>query len=278
MSGTTLPNWATAAAIRARLASRRKAARWPSRAASAESRPQPLKLAWVSKSGQNKRRSRPANHRPTRADLPTPLGPARSRTLRKVAVWSRRAKACCPWGVSNPAWAEGSPKGTAVAPHWRAKSESSRLGAFFIDIGSLDLAVEVGVDRLGQTEGRAVIQDLDAVEFEGVEAQLHRQRAQAQIHFVEVIAQPHGAVAADGAGELMVEQLVQVQVRVQGFDQVGAALITVGGRHAGAGMNPAVIHALQPEGELGIEFGEAAGALARQTQAGFEVLLNSENY
>src|SRR5438105_6423711 len=81
MSGTTLPSSARAASIRARLASRRKLARLPSLEARAESRPQPLKLAWVKSSGQNKRRSRRFNQRLARADLPTPLGPARSMTL-----------------------------------------------------------------------------------------------------------------------------------------------------------------------------------------------------
>jgi hypothetical protein len=39
-----------------------------------------------------------------------------------------------------------------------------------------------------------------------------------------------------------------------------------------------VIDALQPEGELGIEFIETAGTLTGQAQAGFEVLLDGEQY
>jgi hypothetical protein len=41
-------------------------------------------------------------------------------------------------------------------------------------------------------------------------------------------------------------------------------------------MNAGVVNALQPGGELGIEFFEGGGALARQAQAGFKVLLNGE--
>src|SRR5712691_5464821 len=157
MSGTTLPSSARAASIKARLASRRKVARLPSLAAKAESKPHPLKLAWVKSSGQNKRRSRRFNQRPTRADLPTPLGPARSMTLRRVAVWSSKLRARWFCGVSSQAWAESSPKGTALAPHWRARRESSRLGAFFIRVASLDLAVEVSVDQFGQAVGCAPV-------------------------------------------------------------------------------------------------------------------------
>src|SRR5206468_7427559 len=111
--------------------------------------------------------------------LPTPLGPARSMTLRRVAVWSSKPRARWLCGVSNQASAESSPKGTAVAPHWRAKRESSRLGAFFIRIASLDLAVEVSVDQFGQAVGRAAIGDYNPVEFEAIEAQLHLEGAQA---------------------------------------------------------------------------------------------------
>jgi integrase/recombinase XerD len=75
-----------------------------------------------------------------------------------------------------------------LAPHWRARRARSRLGAFFISVASLDLAVELRVDRLGQAEGRGAIGDFDAVEFEGIKAQLHRQGAQAQVHFVELVA------------------------------------------------------------------------------------------
>jgi hypothetical protein len=35
-----------------------------------------------------------------------------------------------------------------------------------------------------------------------------------------------------------------------------------------------MIDTLQPEGELGVEFFEAAGALAGQAQTGFKILLN----
>src|SRR5258708_15052609 len=76
----------------------------------------------------------------------------------------------------------------------------------------------------------------------------------------------------------MIKELVQVQVRVQGLDQVGAALVALGGRHAGAGVHASVIDALQPEGELGVEFSEAAGALAGQAQTGFKILLDREKY
>ena len=65
-------------------------------------------------------------------------------------------------------------------------------------------------------------------------------------------------------------------MRIQGFNQVGAALVALGRRHAGAGVDAGVIDALQPDGELGIEFFEVAGSLARQAQTGFKVLLYSE--
>src|SRR6266699_2463554 len=240
MSGTTWPSSARAASIKARLASRRKVARLPSLAARAESKPQPLKLAWVNSSGQNKRRSRRWSQRPTKADLPTPLGPARSMTLRSVAVWSSKARARSLCGVSSQASAESSPKGTALAPHCRAKSESSRLGAFFISVGSLDLAVELGVDDFGQAEGGAAIGNFDPVELEGIKAQLDREGAQGQVHFVEMIAQ------ANGAGQLVIKELVQIQMGIQCFDQVGAALVALRRRHAGAGVNAGVIDTLEP--------------------------------
>src|SRR5258708_3409683 len=101
-------------------------------------------------------------------------------TLRSVAVWSSKLRARSVCEVSSQASVESSPKGTAVAPHWRANNESSRLGAFFISIASLDLAVELSVDRLSQPEGRCSIGNFDALEFEGIETQLHRQGAQAQ--------------------------------------------------------------------------------------------------
>src|ERR1035437_4497604 len=278
MSGTTWPSSARAASIKARLASRRKAARFPSLAARAESKPQPLRLAGVKSSGQNKRRSRRWSQWPTKADLPTPLGPARSMTLRSVAVWSSKLRARWFCGVSSQASAESSPNGTAVAPHWRARSESSRLGAFFISVAALDLTVEMRINPLGQAEGGAPVGDFDTVEFEGIKTQLHRQGAQAQVHFVDQVAQPDRAVAPDGAGQLMIKELVQIQVRVQGFDQVGAALIALGGRHAGAGVDTGVIDALQPEGELGIEFFGVASALAGQAQTGFKILLDGEKH
>ena len=89
-------------------------------------------------------------------------------TLRRVAVWSSKERARWFCGVSSQAAVDSSPKGTAVAPHWRAKNESSRLGAFCIRVASLDLAVELGVDRLGQAEGGSPIKDFDAVQFEGI--------------------------------------------------------------------------------------------------------------
>src|ERR1035437_6193136 len=186
MSGTTWPSSARAASIKARLASRRKAARFPSLAARAESKPQPLRLAGVKSSGQNKRRSRRWSQWPTKADLPTPLGPARSMTLRSVAVWSSKLRARWFCGVSSQASAESSPNGTAVAPHWRARSESSRLGAFFISVAALDLTVEMRINPLGQAEGGAPVGDFDTVEFEGIKTQLHAQGAQAQVHFVAI--------------------------------------------------------------------------------------------
>lgn len=97
------------------------------------------------------------------------------------------------------------------------------------------------VDRLGQAEGGAAIGDFDAVELEGIQAQLHAERAQAQVHFVEWVVQPDGAVAAHGAGQLMIEELIQVQMRVQRFDEVGAALVALGGRQAGAGVDAGVL-------------------------------------
>src|SRR6266705_2075522 len=249
MRGTILPSSARAASIKAKLASRRKAARLPSLEARAERRPQPLRLAWVTSSVQNKRRSRPLSQRPTRADLPTPLGPASSMTLRSVAVWSSKLRARWFCGVSSQAWVDSSLKGTAVAPHCRANNERSRLGAFFISIGSLDLAVELCVDRFGQAEGGAPIGDLDAVELERVETQLHREGAQ-----------------------------VQVQMRIQCFDQVGAALVAFGGGHAGAGVDAGVIDTLQPERELDVEFIEVAGSLAGQAQIGLKILLDGAEY
>ena len=71
--------------------------------------------------------------------------------------------------------------------------------------------------------------DLEAVELEGVEAQGDQERAQGEVDFVEAIVQPHGAVAADGAGDLGVEELVQIEVGVEGTDQMSAALIALGG-------------------------------------------------
>jgi len=44
----------------------------------------------------------------------------------------------------------------------------------------------------------------------------------------------------------MIEELIQVQMRIQRFDQVGAPLVTLGGRQAGAGMNAGMINTLQP--------------------------------
>src|SRR5258706_1664061 len=266
MSGTTGPSSARAASIKARLASRRKAARLPSLEARAESKPQPLKLAWVKSSGQNKRRSRRWSQRPTTADLPMALGPARSMTLRRVAVWSSKAKAHWLCGVSSQASSESSPKGTALAPHCRANNESSRLGAFFISIASLDLAVELGVDDFGQAEGGAAIGDFDPIELERIKAQLDGEGAQGQVHFVEMIAQADRAVAANGAGQLVIKELVQIQMRVQCFDQVGAALVALRRRHAGAGVNAGVIDTLEPDRELGIEFFGIPGPFAGQGQ------------
>src|SRR2546423_655371 len=143
-------------------------------------------------------------------------------TLRRVAVWSSKLRARWLRGVSSQASAESSPNGTAVGPHWRAKSERARLGAVFISIASLDLAVEMGVDGFGQAVGSAAIGDFDPVELERIKAQLHREGSQAQVHFVELVAQADGAVAADGASQLMIEKLIQVQMRVQRFDQMGA--------------------------------------------------------
>jgi hypothetical protein len=152
------------------------------------------------------------------------------------------------------------------------------LGAFFISVAALDLTVEMRVNPLGQAEGGAPVGDFDTVEFEGIKTQLHRQGAPAQVHFVELVAQPDRAVAPDGAGPLMIKELVQIQVRVQRFDQVGAALVALGGRHAGTGVDAGVIDALQPEGELGVEFFGVASALAGQAQTGFKILLDSEKH
>src|SRR5438094_4265950 len=100
------------------------------------------------------------------------------------SLCSSRLRARCTGGVSSQASGNSSLKGTAVAPHCRAKIESSKLGAFFIGIAPGPLAVELGVDQLGQPERIPAIKDLDAVQFEGIQAQLHFQRAQAQVHFL----------------------------------------------------------------------------------------------
>lgn len=134
------------------------------------------------------------------------------------------------------------------------------------------------MDGWGPTEGGAPIGDFDPVELEGIQAQLHGQRAQAQIHFDELVVHSDGAVAAHGAGQLMIKEWVQVQMRVQGFDQVGAARVALGRRQAGAGMDADRIDTLQPEGELRVEFFEVAGALAGPAQTGFKILLNREKY
>jgi hypothetical protein len=77
---------------------------------------------------------------------------------------------------------------------------------------------------------------------------------------------------------LVIKELVQIQMRVQRFDQVGTALVALGGRHAGAGVDAGVIDALQPEGELGVEFFGVASALTGQAQAGLKALLDGEKY
>src|SRR6266516_4611014 len=66
-------------------------------------------------------------------------------------------------------------------------------------------------------------------------------------------------------------------MRVQGFDQMGAALVALGGRHAGAGVEAGVIDTLQPEGKLGIEFFKIVSSLAGQAQTGFKILLDGED-
>src|ERR1035438_9189813 len=76
----------------------------------------------------------------------------------------------------------------------------------------------------------------------------------------------------------MIKELVQIQMRVQGFDRVSATLVALGGGHAGAGVDAGVIDTLQPEGELGVEFNQTAGSLARQAQAGFKILLDGEDH
>lgn len=48
---------------------------------------------------------------------------------------------------------------------------------------------------------------------------------------------------------------------------------TLGGRHAGAGMDAGVVNALQPDRELCVEFFEGGGALPRQAQPRFKILL-----
>src|SRR6516164_1365250 len=272
--GTALPNSVKAISIRFRLRTRWPRGALPSLAVTAESTPLLLKVAWVRSKGLKRRRSNPLNQRLTKADLPTPLGPLKSRTLRRVAVCCRRAKARCPAGVSNQPSAESSPKGTAVAPHWRAKRDSSRLGAFFIGTAGLDLAVEMKVDWPGQAEAGPAVVDFDPIELVGIKAQLHLESAQAQVDFVKMVFNADRAVAADGAIHLVVEQLFQVQVWIQGSDQMSAALVTLVWSHACAGMHAGVIDALQPEGELGVELRQAGGTLARQTQSGFEVLLD----
>ena len=104
--------------------------------------------------------------------------PLRSSTLRRVAVCCSNARPRWCAGLSSQASGVSSPKGTAVAPHWRANSESSRSGAFFISIGSGDLAVELSVDWFGQAKSGATVEHFDAVELERIKAQLHRERAQ----------------------------------------------------------------------------------------------------
>src|SRR3990172_7717586 len=278
MRGTTLPSSSKAASIWLRLRARWPRACLPSLAVKAESTPLPLKLAWVRSNGAKRRWSRLASQRWTRADFSTPLGPLKSITLRKLAVCCKSVQARWPPAVSSQAWAESSPKGTAVAPHWRAKRPRSGSGAFFIIAAGMDLAVEVQIDWLGQPEAGPPVRDLDAVELERIKAQLTLEGAQAQIHFVEVVVDANGAVAAHRPSDLVIEELVEVQVRIQGFDQVSAALVALGGSHAGAGMDPCVINALQPERELGIEFFERGHALPRQAQAGFKVALNGEQH
>src|SRR5689334_8459077 len=189
--GVTLPSSAKAVSIRLKLKARWPRGALPSLAVKAESTPLPLKVAWVRSNGATRRESRLAIQRRTRADLPTPLGPLKSMTLRKVAVCCNRLQARWPAGVSSQASADSSPKGTAVAPHWRAHRPRSGLGVFFISVAGVDLAVDVQVDQLGQAEGAAAVIDFDAVELEGVETQLDLEGAQAQIDFVEMVVDAH---------------------------------------------------------------------------------------
>src|SRR5271165_5753149 len=202
----------SASSINWRLRCRWKETGLPSLVARAVRMAVPLKVAWVRQTGQNRRWSSERIQRPTRALLPTPLGPLSKRTERKAAVWLRQLSACWAPAVSSQSLALTKPKGTAVAPHCRARRES--WASLFIGLASWQLAVEMAVYLAGQAKALATVIHFYARQAPRVKAQTHLQAAQRQIHLVELIVEAHGAVLAHQPQPLGVEEPLQVQVRV----------------------------------------------------------------
>src|ERR1035438_4621960 len=255
---------ARAASINCRLRSRRKEAGLPSLVATLPRMPLPLKVAWVRHSGWKIRGSSERIQRAARALLPTPLGPLRSMTERSAAVWWRCPEIFCAAGVSSQSLSPMGAKGTALAPHWRARC--CRSGSFFIIKGSSKkLAVELPVHAPGQPEALAAVIDFHPGQGPRIKAQAHFQAAQGQVHFVELIVQAHGAVLAHDAQELRVKELLQIQLRIQRAHLAAAVGEAFIGTHADAFVPAHVINTLQPVGQPGVELRQAGRGLAGQT-------------
>lgn len=69
--------------------------------------------------------------------------------------------------------------------------------------------------------GLALVLDLDGSPAPGVEAQVHGQAAQDQVHFAELVAQADRAVPAYDTFQLREEDPIEIEGRIEAVDQVG---------------------------------------------------------
>src|SRR5512133_135596 len=143
---------------------------------------------------------------------------------------------------------------------------------------SIDLAVEMAIDLAGGSEVLSLIADQDRVHNPGIQFQLNLEPPQSEIDFVEVVVDAHGPVFAHDSVDAGVEEPVQVQLWIQGTQKRQSSGETILRTFADAVVMARVIDLLQPTGEFAVKFLQRPNPLARQTQAGFKILLQGPEH
>lgn len=126
-------------------------------------------------------------------------------------------------------------------------------------VPTIELTVEVEIDRMSRTLIVALVIDVeDGIDLERVVTEFDPPTAESERNLVDPVVDADGAILAHRAFDPGVEELIESLVAKLKLSQMLRTVLEAGLRTgADAAVYPRVIFALDPEGELGVEFLQA---------------------